>query len=194
MTEYAFTSARLAMRPWRLTDLESFHAIFGDERVIWWGTHKRDLAESRDGLARAIAEQNQPAAGLGRFAVEVLGTSVVVGNVILRPASFAEDIEVGYHFAFDAWGCGYATEAARATLDHGFTAIRLERVVAAVALQNARSLRLMEKLGMVPTYEREHGGLPHRMCLIACSHAAAPNGAASHLGSSGSQALENRSA
>ncbi len=163
MTEYAFTSARLAMRPWQLTDLKAFHAIFGDERVIWWGTHKRDLAESRDGLARAIGEQNQPAAGLGRFAVEVLGTSAVAGNVILRPASFAQDIEVGYHFAFDTWGHGYATEAARATLEYGFTVVRLERIVAAVALQNAASLRVMAKIGMVPTHEREHGGLPHRM-------------------------------
>jgi RimJ/RimL family protein N-acetyltransferase len=163
MTEYAFTSPRLGMRPWLPTDLTPFHAIFGDPRVIWWRQPKLDLTESRAGLARAVEEQNQPAAGLGRFAVEVLGTSAVVGNVMLRPASFAEDIEVGYHFAFDAWGHGYATEAARATLEYGFTEIRLERVVAAVALQNTRSLRVMDKLGMVPTHEREHGGLPHRM-------------------------------
>jgi [ribosomal protein S5]-alanine N-acetyltransferase len=161
--EHCFTSPRLAMRPWDAADLASFHAIFGDPRVIWWGKHKPDLAESRASLERAIREQDLPRAGLGRFAIELRNTSFVVGNVMLRPATFIEGIEVGYHVVFDAWGHGYATEVARATIDYAFTTIGLARVVAAVALQNERSLRVVDKLGLVPITEKEHGGLPHRI-------------------------------
>ena len=43
---------------------------------------------------------------------------------------------------------GYATEAARALLDHAFTELRLARVVATTSYDNAASVGVMRKLGM----------------------------------------------
>jgi ribosomal-protein-alanine N-acetyltransferase len=151
------------MRPWRSSDLAEFYAIFGDERVIWWGKHQISQAQARLDLERVIAEQDLPEQGLGRFAVVLERPKLIVGNVILRPAGFDAGIEVGYHIAHDAWGQGYATEAARAALEYGFEVIGLMRVVAAVALRNSASLRVMEKLAMLPTHEAELLGLPHRL-------------------------------
>jgi ribosomal-protein-alanine N-acetyltransferase len=163
VNEYSFRSERLGMRPWRASDLAAFYAIFGDERVIWWGKHQTSQAQARADLERVIAEQDSPDRGLGRFAVVHRRSSAVVGNVILRPAGFDAGIEVGYHIAHAAWGLGHATEAARAALQYGFEVIGLTRIVAAVALRNSASLRVMQKLAMLPTHEAEVLGLPHRM-------------------------------
>jgi RimJ/RimL family protein N-acetyltransferase len=48
-----------------------------------------------------------------------------------------------------AWGAGYAAEALRAVIDHGFRALRLTRLVALVDEPNAASRVLMERVGFV---------------------------------------------
>jgi RimJ/RimL family protein N-acetyltransferase len=47
-----------------------------------------------------------------------------------------------------AWGHGYATEGARALIDHGFRAQGLLRVLATTYQDNLASRRVMEKCGM----------------------------------------------
>lgn len=58
------------------------------------------------------------------------------------------EIEIGWRLKRDAWGAGYAREAARASLDWGFGTLGAARVIALVATGNARSWGLMERLGM----------------------------------------------
>jgi len=60
----------------------------------------------------------------------------------------ASAIEIGWRFAFHYWGCGYATEAARAVLDYGWTTLAFEEVFACAVIENNRSRRIMEKIGM----------------------------------------------
>jgi len=45
-------------------------------------------------------------------------------------------------------GRGYATEAARALIDHAFTELRLRRIIATTSHDNRASIRVMEKAGM----------------------------------------------
>ena len=45
-------------------------------------------------------------------------------------------------------GCGYATEAAKALIDYGFTHLNLKRIMAMTRYTNAASIRVMEKAGM----------------------------------------------
>ena len=56
-------------------------------------------------------------------------------------------IEADWLLARDQWGKGYATEAARAVLDHGFREVGLDRIVACVYPDNAASIRVAERLG-----------------------------------------------
>ena len=58
------------------------------------------------------------------------------------------EIEIAYHFIPPAWGKGYASEAARAVLDHAFTAVGLDRVIGVVMPANIGSWRVLEKAGM----------------------------------------------
>jgi len=59
--------------------------------------------------------------------------------------------EIGYFFAPDAWGNGYATDAARTVADYAFTARRLHKVYARTFAFNDASARVLEKVG----FERE---------------------------------------
>ena len=98
--------------------------------------------------------------GWGPWAVEVDGVSPFAGYVGLLhhafEASFTPCIEVGWRLAFPHWGHGYATEAARAVLAHGFDVADLEEIVSFTALSNSRSIAVMERLGMARVGEFEH--------------------------------------
>lgn len=56
--------------------------------------------------------------------------------------------EVGWRLARHAWGHGYATEAGRFALDHGFGVMRLPRILAYTARTNTPSEAVMQRLGM----------------------------------------------
>ena len=73
-----------------------------------------------------------------------------------------EGIEVGWRLARAAWGHGYATEAARASVAYGFDQAGLDEIVSVTAVVNAPSRAVMERLGMVrdPADDFEHPVLP----------------------------------
>ena len=71
-------------------------------------------------------------------------------------------MEVGWRLAFGHWRQGYATEAAKAALAHGFGRLTLSEVVSFTAVANARSRAVMERLGMRhdPVENFDHPSLP----------------------------------
>jgi RimJ/RimL family protein N-acetyltransferase len=70
--------------------------------------------------------------------------------------------EVGWRLAREHWGHGYATEAGAAALAFGFEEIGLDEIVAFAVADNARSRRVMERLGMSydPVDDFEHVAFP----------------------------------
>jgi ribosomal-protein-alanine N-acetyltransferase len=57
-------------------------------------------------------------------------------------------VEVGWRLVRTAWGHGFATEAARAAIDDGFSRVGLPEIVSFTARSNLRSQAVMERLGM----------------------------------------------
>lgn len=153
---------RLSLRPFEAADLEAFHAIWGDPEVIWWGANE-SLEKTREAFERLLQRHADWPEGVGWLAVRRKGEDEVLGDVLLQPAPFAPGIEIGWHFRRDAWGRGYATEAARGVLEHAFREGVIERVYAIVALTNERSLRIVEKLGFKAERDLTYAGLPHRL-------------------------------
>jgi RimJ/RimL family protein N-acetyltransferase len=156
---------RLSLRPFTLDDAEAWHAIWGDPEVIWWGASD-SFEKSRAGLARLLEREAGWPDGIGWLAVRLRGQEEIIGDVLLQPAPFAEGIEIGWHFRRHAWGSGFATEASRAMLDRAFAECVCDRIYAIVALENARSLRIVEKLGMPAECDMEYAGLPHRLFAV----------------------------
>jgi RimJ/RimL family protein N-acetyltransferase len=141
---------RLILRPWRDDDLAPFAAMNADPRVMEFfpAPLSRDESDASAGRIRAHFDAH----GFGLWAIEVPGRSSFIGFTGLMPprfeAHFTPAIEIGWRLAFEHWGQGYATEAARAVLAHGFETLGLAEIVSFTAVGNVRSRQVMEKIGM----------------------------------------------
>ncbi|GLW12552.1 N-acetyltransferase [Microtetraspora sp. NBRC 13810] len=144
------STERLLLRRWTEADREPFAALNADPRVMEFFPAPLTREES-DALIDRI-EAGLDADGFGWWALEVRATGEFVGFTGLVwqrfPAHFTPAVEVGWRLARPAWGHGYATEAARAALAHGFGEAGLAEVVSMTAAVNVRSRAVMERLGM----------------------------------------------
>jgi RimJ/RimL family protein N-acetyltransferase len=160
---------RLLLRPWRDDDLPHFAALNADSRVMEFFTSCLDRAASDAVAGRIRAHFDEH--GFGFWAVEVPGVAPFIGFVGLSVPRFAAPfmpcVEIGWRLAVDAWGRGYATEAARGALTYGFGPLGLDQIVAFTAVENRRSRAVMERLGMRhdPADDFDHPVLPegHRL-------------------------------
>ncbi len=142
---------RLLLRQWRDEDLAPFAALNADPEVMAYFPSVPSGAESDASAARLRAFLD--ANGYGFWALEVPGVAPFVGFVGLQPVApqlpCAPAIEIGWRLAREHWGRGYASEAARATLAHGFDMLQLGEIVAMTAVGNLRSRRVMTAIGML---------------------------------------------
>ncbi len=140
---------RLKLRRWRNSDLEPWAAMNADPEVR---EHLGDLLtreQSDASVALFQAEFDQR--GYGWWAVEVLATGEFIGFTGLDQVD--EDmpftgVEIGWRLARSAWGRGYATEAALASLAFGFETLELPEILAVTTTTNLRSQAVMRRIGM----------------------------------------------
>ena len=158
------TTSRLVLREWRDSDLEAFAALNADPRVREYFPSLMTPAESQASIDRMRAHQAE--FGFGFWAIEVPGVADCVGMCGLAHARFEAPftpcVEIGWRIAHEHWGQGYAPEAARASLDYGFETLGLNEIVAFAVVTNAKSRRVMEKIGMTydPADDFDHPALP----------------------------------
>ncbi len=155
---------RLVLRRWRAADRAPFAALNADPVVMEHFVAPLTRAESDD-LGDRI-EDHFDQEGWGLWAVEVAATGTFLGFTGLWPttfdAAFTPAVEVGWRLAREGWGRGYATEAATASVDDGFDRLGFEEIVSMTSVGNARSRRVMEKLGMThdPDEDFDHPNVP----------------------------------
>ncbi len=142
---------RLRLRQWRPDDRGPFRALNADPVVMEFFPTTLAPAES-DALADRIADHISDH-GWGLWAVEVIDRDPFIGFIGLWPAGIGGRelrpmVEVGWRLERRAWGHGYATEGAIASVRDGFTRLGLDEVVSFTARVNWRSRAVMERLGM----------------------------------------------
>ncbi|KTC87361.1 GNAT family N-acetyltransferase [Legionella drozanskii] len=59
-----------------------------------------------------------------------------------------DGIEISYMFFPDFWEKGFASEAVKACVAYGFNVLKIERIIAITQLENTKSCRLLNKIGM----------------------------------------------
>lgn len=157
MTQPAFTTARLRLRPRSLADTEACFAMDREPGVTdhidgpW-----DDPAAHRAFIAARTAGPWPP--GMGYWVVETQGR--FAGWACLVPTGDADsDVEVGWRLRPSLWGRGIATEAAAPLLRHGFATLGLADIVVRIAAENVASLRVAAKLGFLPPAEHPEGYL-----------------------------------
>jgi len=166
MTSVIAETERLRLREWGEGDGDRFYAVMNTPAVMRWlgglqtpdewsAAYERILGYQRDfGFTFWIVERKSDAALLGFCGLKranAPGAGVIAG-----------DVEVGWRLREDAWGQGYAKEAAIASLDLAFDSIRAPHVIAMTALGNLSSQGLMKRLGMVRREDLDfvHEGFP----------------------------------
>ncbi len=164
--------------------------MYGDREVMRFIVPREsfsdDVEESRRRLERLIEHQERH--GFSLWAVTDRESATVMGDCgLILYGHRGPEIELAYRLAKPYWGKGYATEAARAWVAHGFEELGLERILAEAHRDNTASRRVLEKVGM--RYERttRHDGEPACMYAIERDRHAATSRNAS------SQSRTNRS-
>ncbi len=160
MTVPRLLTERLVVRSWRPDDQDDVAAAYDlyrrPEVVRWLGavpTPDRSAEDSRARLERWTRASAEAPPGLGLWAMTLREDDRPIGTVVLKHLPDADgvpthDVEVGWHLHPDQWGHGYATEAARALVEDGFTARGLDEIHAVAWLGNTPSFGVMERLGM----------------------------------------------
>jgi ribosomal-protein-alanine N-acetyltransferase len=153
---------RLTLRPPVAEDAAELAVINGDPVAMQHFAAPMDRAESDAWLARIMA--HHAAYGFGFWSVVRRDVPGLVGLVGLMHAGFearvTPAVEIGWRIAPGHQRQGYAEEAARLALGHGFGPLGLAEVLAWTIPANEPSWRLMEKLGMAPDGEFDHPRLP----------------------------------
>ncbi len=156
MADFRHETDRLILRDWRAGDADRFFALLNTPAVMRWlgGVQDRsvfDAAVARiEGYRRDyghsfwIVERKDDG---GHLAGEMLGFCGLKRSNVESEKVFGM-VEVGWRLREDAWGHGYAGEAALASLDLAFTRFDAQEVVALTVAGNTSSWRLMERLGM----------------------------------------------
>lgn len=149
---------RLTLRRWRESDREAFFALNVDPRVMETIGPIMSRVESDAFMDRI--EHRFDEHGYGLWCVERDGEPI--GFTGFMAPWFRDGVEIGWRIRADHWGRGYATEAARRCLQHGFDDLGFTEVISFTAAINTRSRRVMEKLQLVydPTEDFDHPGVP----------------------------------
>jgi RimJ/RimL family protein N-acetyltransferase len=147
-------TSRLTLRPFTQDDAPDLFGIFSLPEVARWsgtGTPMTDVSEASARIDRMPTRTgDHPAAGI--FAIVPHGAERLVGMAMLVPLPPSDGfesahLEVGWHLHPDAWGHGYATEAASALVERAF-AMDVPSVHAVTDPENVRSQAVCRRLGM----------------------------------------------
>ena len=158
---YEIETERLLLRQWRDGDWQALHRTYGDQEVMGWiGATAVDVA----GTAAAVGRMSMHwrLLGYGMFALEERSSGELLGRVglMLHPdwPLDGPKIEVGWTLQRSAWGRGYATEGARASLAFGFGELGLPVIFSMTRPDNTRSRAVMERCGLTQRGEIEYHG------------------------------------
>ena len=144
---------RLTLRAFRLEDLPAYADLNAHPDVYRWLGGAPLSRESSDDIAE-WANQCVATDGYGLVAVERTEDHAFLGMCGLHhQESFPDEVEVAWRLHPHHWGHGYATEAARAWVAHGFSTYDLPRVISTTDHDNLRSQAVMRRAGL--TSERD---------------------------------------
>jgi RimJ/RimL family protein N-acetyltransferase len=137
-------TARLTLRPQEETDAALLFAILGDQEAMRFWSRP---AVTRLAVVEELLREQQAAMaqGLCRYWT-LIQDGDGVGSIDLSLID-GGSAELGFLLRRDCWGQGLATEAVGAVIQHGFRALGLVRLAAAVQSANHAAAGVLEKNG-----------------------------------------------
>ena len=137
------TTERLTLRPLVRGDLDDLVAMNGDPGVMAYIGPPMSPRQVEAELPRWVRGHGDFGLWTGLVGDDFAGVWFLSHDPDDEHAG-----EIGWRLPRHAWGQGYAVEGARGLVTHGFETLGLTRLWAETMAVNARSRRVMERLGM----------------------------------------------
>lgn len=153
---------RLTIRGFETDDLAALYAICNDKDVMQFVGDNKPLSLEQCDHWIEVSKANYQRQNFGAMAVIENSSDTMIGYCGLVFGEDTSQPEIIYGFAKSAWGQGYASEATRAMLEHGFQTVKLEIILATADPENSASLKILaQKLGFEFTHHKNDiHGLP----------------------------------
>ena len=141
---------RLVLRDFTLGDWPKVLAYQRDRRYLrYYPFVDRTEAEVRAFVQVFVDQQVEQPRRKFQLAITLPPNGHVIGSCgIRRKAENDWEADIGFELAPDFWGCGYATEAARAMVRYGFEELDLRHISSWCIADNAASADVLRKVGM----------------------------------------------
>lgn len=154
MVDKTYETDRLIIRDWKNDDLEDLHALGNCSEVMkYLGKSKHTIEETM-----RVMNDYQDHVALHRFdpmACIEKKSNVLIGAVGLRYLKgiphLINKLEIGWRISANYWGKGYAGEISQKLFEISFLELNFNEVVAIVSEHNNKSIKALDKLGMMTT-------------------------------------------
>lgn len=146
--QIVFETPRLTLRQFALADAPLILALNSDPEIVKYVLEPtlKTVEQAEKILTDIILPQYKN--NLGRWAIYTKNNMEFIGWCGLKYRPEIDEIDLGYRLIQKAWGHGYATEAAQATLEHGLTKLNLALITGRAHIENLASIKVLEKIGM----------------------------------------------
>lgn len=156
---------RLYLREFELKDAIHFFEMNNDPDVIkYTGDGPFDSLKDAVNFVKNYEDYNTY--NMGRWAVCLKITNEFLGWCGLKFHSEDNMVEVGYRFYKKNWNYGYATEAAKASIDYGFKELKLKEIFAHAHIDNYNSHHVIKKCGLQYIKQFDYDGIPANLYKI----------------------------
>jgi len=149
---------RLFLRNWKDSDIPAFAAMNADPVVMEYFPKALDHSGTLEFVGRIRARFEK--SGYGLYAAELKADSSFIGFIGFSVPSFESFftpcVEIGWRLRREVWGRGLAPEGAGACLKYGFEELGFDSVCSFTSAANLKSIRVMEKIGLVKEGEFDH--------------------------------------
>ena len=159
MKIHTLHTPRLVLRSMIESDAATLHDIYQVEGILQYFPNPTPPPLER--VEKFIAEQQAhwKKYGYGNWGIVLKGGTKLIGWAGLQFLPQTNETEIGYLLDKSAWGRGYTTEAARASLQFGFDHFNFDEIIALVHPDNAASLKVAAKCGLVPVERKVYWGV-----------------------------------
>ena len=144
---------RLLLRTFTMNDVQLVYDLNSDSNVTRYTCDPVTSSEQAKEILEKIILPQYALYNHGRWAVHIKSNLEFIGWCGLKYRFERNETDLGYRFKTTAWGNGFATEAAYASLEHGFNKLNIQKIVGRAVPENVGSWKVLEKTGMQFTRE-----------------------------------------
>ena len=159
------STERLILRKFTPQDAQDFYNLNNDPEVLKF---TGDLPFSSVSEAEVFLKNYDAYKkyGIGRWAVILKSNLEFIGFCGLKYHPDKDIVEIGYRISKHFWGRGFATEAAKASIQYGFEKLGYKKIFAHVHQENIASQRVLGKIGMTKQQNIWYDGQPALLYAI----------------------------